>query len=81
MNHKMVPVEGNFEREYIEQLIKNMYVEDGYKSTWNSALQTAAVSAPVLTKISVAVNACLGGSLGTRSTRKQLQALFHGRWS
>ena len=40
-------------------------------------METAEVSAPVLTKISVAVNACLGGSLGTRSTRKQLQALFH----
>ena len=42
-----------------------------------SALESAEVGAPILTKIAVAVNAYLGGSLGTRSTRKQLQALFH----
>ena len=63
--------------DHIKQVINDMQTVDEYKITKNSALESAAVSAPILTKIAVAVNACLGGSLGTRSTRKQLQAVFH----
>ena len=58
-------------------LFKQMYCDDEYKSTLNSALESAAISLPILTEVAVAVDTHLGGSLGTRSTRKQLQALFH----
>ena len=73
----MVSPDTNIGSESIKRVIKEMYCEDDYKATLNSALESAAVSAPILSRIAIAVNSALGGSLGTRSTRKQLQALFH----
>ena len=73
----MVSVDGTIGREYINALLKEMWCQDDHKSTLNSALESAEISTPILSKIAVAVNTCLGGSLGTRSTRKQLQALLH----
>ena len=65
------------DRNDIKALIREMRNSDDYITTLNRALESATTNAPILTEVSIAVNTLLGGSLGTRSTRKQLQSLFH----
>ena len=64
-------------KKRLEGIIEEMWQEEGYKTTQNSALQSARQSAPMLTNVAVAINTHLGGSLGSRSTRKQLQGILH----
>ena len=61
----------------LKDIITQMWQEDSYKTTLTSALDSAKQSSPMLTNVAVVLNTHLGGSLGTRSTRKQIQGIVH----
>ena len=65
------------EGDRLKQIIIEMWQEDGYKTTLTSALDSAKQSSRMFTNVAIVVNTHLGGSLGTRSTRKQIQAIVH----
>ena len=64
-------------RSAIKQLFADMWRDKNYKATFKNALDSSVEFSPLLSKVAVAVNTHLGGSMGMRSTRKQLQGLLH----
>ena len=66
-----------FDKIHLKEIFNDLHKDDQYKTTFKTALDSAAKRIPLLTKVAIAVNTHIGGSLGTRSTRKQLQALMH----
>ena len=64
-------------REEMKKIFRGMWQQKNYSTTLQRALDTAREKAPMSTKIAVAIDTHLGGSLGCRSVRKQLQGLIH----
>ena len=65
------------DRNGIKELFNNMWRDSDYKRTLKSAVDSSVNFSPMLSKVANAVNIHLGGSLGMRSTRKQLQGIMH----
>ena len=65
------------DRAIVKEIFQSLHKDEDYKLTFKGALESARSNVPMLTDVAVAVNTHLGGSLGTRSTRKQLQAIMH----
>ena len=64
-------------RSEMKDAIEDMWNNADYINTFKRAISTSQELTPLLSKISVALDTHLGGSLGMRSTRKQLQAIMH----
>ena len=67
----------SIDRAFLKGVLIDLHQEKDYKHTLKSALDSAANNIPLLTNIAITVDSHLGGSLGTRSTRKQLQSIMH----
>ena len=59
------------------QLFKDLWADKDYIHYKKEAAESAVKNAPFLTKVATAVDIRCCGSLGTRSVRKQIQALTH----
>ena len=70
-------MEANLTRAEMKEVFEEMWQHEDYRKTFERALRTSRAYAPLLSKVAVALNTQLGGSLGMRSTRKQLQAIMH----
>ena len=60
-----------------EELFGKLWKEKDYVHTKKSAENSARKHAPMFSKVATAVNIRCGGALGSRSVRKQIQALLH----
>ena len=67
----------SIDRALLKSILTDLHQDNDYKHTLKSALDSAANNVPLLTNIAITVDSHLGGSLGTRSTRKQLQSIMH----
>ena len=70
-------MESSPEKVMIRGILDDLHKDEGYRDTLKSAMESAAEHVPLFTNVAISVNTHLGGSLGTRSTRKQLQAFMH----
>ena len=59
---------------HLKEILNDLHKDAHYKTTLKIAMDSAAKRIPLLTNVSIAINTHLGGSLGTRSTRKQLRS-------
>ena len=64
-------------KKFVEDLIHEMWNNENYLESKSRAVKSANLNAPLLSSLAVALDKRCSGSLGTRSSRKQLQALVH----
>ena len=60
-----------------DALMKELWSNEDYVLTKKKADDESIKNAPLLSKIATSVDIRCSGSLGLRSVRKQIQALFH----
>ena len=60
-----------------DRIFNGLWNDKDYVNVKLNATKAAAAHAPFLTRLATAVDIRCGGSLGTRSVRKQMQALLH----
>ena len=61
----------------VKRIFNALWSDGDYVTTKKQADESAKQHSPMLTKLATAVDTRCCGGLGTRSVRKQIQALFH----
>ena len=61
----------------VKRIFNGLWSNEDYVKTKQIADESAATNAPMLSKLATAIDIRGCGSLGTRSVRKQIQALLH----
>ena len=65
------------DKKHVTALFHEMWNNENYITTKHRVLLSATNNAPLLTAVAVSFEKRCSGSLGTRSSRKQLQCLVH----